>query len=285
MKKLKKILSITLLFSVMLAFGAFKVHAATQLLEIHHIKVGQGDSTYVELPDGTDILIDAGKSGAGTTVVNYLKAQEPTIDIEYLIATHPDADHVGGMQSVFNSLKVKNFLYPTDTASTTITWTNVVNLAKKEGCVIANAASGKTFNIAGVIIKFIQPNTNYSTDNGDSVVTYIDYRYAEILLTGDIDSKTESDMVVKALVPNVDFIGVPHHGSSYSSTLNFVKKADPECAVISVGTNSYGHPGSTIITRYKSIGSKVYRTDLNGTLVYRTDGYTAKINTLSLPIK
>ena len=91
----------------------FISNANAQQLEVHHINVGQGDATYIELPDGSDVLIDAGKSSYGDDVVNYLKNQESNIDIEYLISTHPDADHVGGMQDIFKDLKVKNFYWPT----------------------------------------------------------------------------------------------------------------------------------------------------------------------------
>lgn len=282
-KKLGIILSSVLLALNLSTYNT--TEAATQQLEVHYINVGQGDATYIELPDGTDILIDSGRSGSGQAIVNYLKSQETSIDIEYLIATHPDADHVGGMKSVFPSLRVKNFYYPKDVPSSTITWKDVLSLANKEGCRIIDANSGVSLSIAGVTIKLIQPKIDYSTDNYDSVVTFIDYKNAEFLFTGDIEMKVEADLVSKKLVSNVDFMSVPHHGSKYSSSLNFLKIADPEYSIISVGKNSYGHPSADIINRYKSIGSKIYRTDVNGNVVIKTDGSTAKINNTSIAIK
>lgn len=282
-KKLGIILSSVLLALNLSTYNT--TEAATQQLEVHYINVGQGDATYIELPDGTDILIDSGRSGSGQAIVNYLKSQETSIDIEYLIATHPDADHVGGMKSVFPSLRVKNFYYPKDVPSSTITWKDVLSLASKEGCRIIDANSGVSLSIAGVTIKLIQPKIDYSTDNYDSVVTFIDYKNAEFLFTGDIEMKVEADLVSKKLVSNVDFMSVPHHGSKYSSSLNFLKIADPEYSIISVGKNSYGHPSADIINRYKSIGSKIYRTDVNGNVVIKTDGSTAKINNTSIAIK
>lgn len=282
-KKLGIILSSVLLALNLSTYNT--TEAATQQLEVHYINVGQGDATYIELPDGTDILIDSGRSGSGQAIVNYLKSQETSIDIEYLIATHPDADHVGGMKSVFPSLRVKNFYYPKDVPSSTITWKDVLSLASKEGCRIIDANSGVSLSIAGVTIKLIQPKIDYSTDNYDSVVTFIDYKNAEFLFTGDVEMKVEADLVSKKLVSNVDFMSVPHHGSKYSSSLNFLKIADPEYSIISVGKNSYGHPSADIINRYKSIGSKIYRTDVNGDVVIKTDGSTAKINNTSIAIK
>lgn len=102
--------------------STFISSANSQQLEVHHINVGQGESIYIEFPDGTDALIDAGKSNYGNTVVNYLKEQESNMDLDYLIATHPDSDHVGGMPNVFKSLNVKNFIYPKDAAHDTKTW-------------------------------------------------------------------------------------------------------------------------------------------------------------------
>lgn len=280
MKSKKKIIStflLALVFNVSITSSSF-INAATKQLEVHYINVGQGDATYIELPDGTDILIDSGTIGSGATIVKYLKAQEKDIDIEYLIATHPDADHIGGMQSVFKELKIKNFYYPKDAVSNTKTWKAVLDLTKKEKCNIVDANKSKGVIISGVSIKFIQPKVDYSTDNNDSVVTYLKYKNADFLFTGDIESKVEKDLLSAKLVSNVDFMTVPHHGSKSSSTSSFVKKIKPKYSIVSVGKNSYGHPNSDVLKRYTQIKSKIYRTDKNGNIIVKTDGYTAKIN-------
>lgn len=257
----------------------FISNANSQQLEVHHIDVGQGESIYIELPDGSDVLIDAGKSNYGSTVVNYLKEQEKNIDIEYLIATHPDADHVGGMQEVFKELNIKNFIYPTDAPHDTKTWQNVLSLADSEGCTIKDSTPGTTFNIGGATMKFIQPSVDYRDNNDDSVVTYLEYKDVNFMFTGDIEAEAEKDMVAQNLVIDVDFMSVPHHGSKGSSTEAFLAKAKPEYAIVSVGAdNSYGHPSADALNRYNAIGSKVYRTDQLGDIVIKTDGNTATIN-------
>ena len=228
-KIISSILSLALVGSNLLISNA-----NTQQLEVHHINVGQGESIYIELPDGSDMLIDAGKSNQGSTVVNYLKNQENNIDLEYLIATHPDADHVGGMKQVFEDLNVKNFIYPKDAPHDTQTWQNVLSLASSEGCSIQDGTPGATFNVGGATMKFIQSSTDFSDNNDDSIVTYLDYNNAEFLFTGDIEATAEKEMVSKGLVPNVDFMSVPHHGSKGSSTAEFVTKVDPEYAIVSV---------------------------------------------------
>lgn len=272
-KFLSSVLSIALVGSNLLISNA-----NTQQLEVHHINVGQGESIYIEFPSGDDVLIDAGKSNQGSTVVNYLKNQESNIDIEYLIATHPDADHVGGMQQVFKDLNVKNFIYPKDAPHDTQTWQNILSLASSEGCAIQDGAPGTTFNIGGATLKFIQSSTDFSDNNDDSIVTYLDYKNTEFLFTGDIEETAEKDMVSKGLVPDVDFMTVPHHGSKGSSTSEFLAIADPEHAIVSVGQNSYGHPTTDALNRYSAIGAKVYRTDQLGNIVVKTDGNTATIN-------
>lgn len=277
MKFKERFLSVALSIGL-IAGSTFVSLADTNQLEVHHINVGQGESIYIEFPDGTDALIDAGKSNYGDTVVNYLKSQENNMDLEYLIATHPDADHIGGMQSVFKDLNVKNFIYPKDAPHDSKTWANVLSLASSEGCNIQDGKTGIAFDIGGASMKFIQPEKDYSDNNEDSIVTYLDYNNTEFLFTGDMESSTEKDMVSQGIVPNVDFMSVPHHGSKTSSTPTFLSVADPEYAVCSVGANSYGHPAPEVIQRYTDIGAKVYRTDVDGNVVIKTDGVSSEIN-------
>lgn len=278
MKFKKKFLSSVIALGLVVS-NMFISNANTQQLEVHHINVGQGEYIYIELPDGSDVLIDAGKSNYGSTVVNYLKEQEKNIDIEYLIATHPDADHIGGMSEVFKQLNVKNFIYPTDAPHDTKTWQNVLSLADSEGCTIKDSTPGTTFNIGGATMKFIQPSVDYRDNNDDSVVTYLEYKDVNFMFTGDIEAEAEKDMVAQNLVIDVDFMSVPHHGSKGSSTEAFLAKAKPEYAIVSVGAdNSYGHPSADALNRYNAIGSKVYRTDQLGDIVIKTDGNTATIN-------
>lgn len=276
--KFKQKFMTSLLALGLITSNLFISSANAPQLEVHHINVGQGESIYIKLPDGSDVLIDAGKSNYGNVVVNYLKEQEKDLDIEYLIATHPDADHIGGMQEVFKQLDIKNFIYPKDAPHNTQTWKNVLQLADLEGCNIDDATPGTTLDIGGAVIKFIQPTKDYSDNNDDSVVTYLDYNNTEFLFTGDIESPTEKDIIDQGLVTDVDFMSVPHHGSKGSSTTEFLAKVKPEYAIISVGDNSYGHPTADALNRYNTIGSKVYRTDQLGNIVIKTDGNTSTIN-------
>lgn len=277
MKFKQKILSGVLSLSLVVS-SLFISNAATQQLEVHFIDVGQGDATYIEMPDGTDILIDAGEGAYGNTVVNYLKEQEKDIDIEYLIATHPDSDHIGGMQKVFTDLSVKNFYYPTDAPHDTKTWNNVLSLSKSEGCKVLNATTGTTLNLGGATLKFVQPNVDYKDNNEDSVVALLDYNDTEVLLTGDAEATTEADMISEGMLMDIDVLKVGHHGSNSSTTQEFLNKVKPEYSIISVGKNNYGHPTQNILNRLTSIGSKIFRTDLNGNIVVKSDGTNINIS-------
>ena len=275
--KLKKKLS-SLVLTLALVLSSCVYSNAQQNLEVHFIDVGQGDSTYIELPDGTDILVDAGISSEGSTVVEYLKSQERNIDIEYLIATHPDSDHVGGMKEVLNELNVKNFYYPGDAESYSATWNTITAMVSLRDCNMVDVQSGTTLNISGVNIKFVHPNKDYKSTNEDSLVMLIDYNDTEILLTGDAEKQTEKDMINEGLLQDIDILKVGHHGSDSSTTQEFLNKTKPENSIISVGNNSYGHPTSNVLNRLSSVGSKVWRTDFNGNIVVSTNGntYTVK---------
>lgn len=180
-------------------------------MEVHFINVGQGDATYIELVDGTNILIDAGVANQGSTVVNYLKNQDKNIVIEYLIVTHHDADHFGGMQQVFKDLNINNFYYPMYAPHDTQTWNNVLSLANAEGCNIYDAKSGTTLNIGGAALKFVHLDKDYSDNNEESVVVLLDYLDTEMLFTGDAESNTESDMVNQNLVPDRKKVSIKQH--------------------------------------------------------------------------
>lgn len=271
MKLSKKILSLCL--SIMISLGVYtnSYPATKQNMQITFIDVGAGDAIYIETPSGDDILIDAGVASNGTKVVNYLKSQEKNMDLEYVISTHPDADHSGGLKYVFQKMKVKKFYYPKDIPYTTATAKGIINLAKKEsGCKIYNAKTGTKIKSGGATLELVHSSKDYSTDNEDSVMTYIDYGNLEVLLTGDAEKGAES----AAKKYNVDILQVPHHGSKNSSSSSFIKRYDPEKIVISTDGKKYGHPASATLKRYANYDNNidVYRTDRNGNISIYANG-------------
>ena len=271
MKLRQKLLSLGL--ALIMSAGTYinSYPASKQNLQIEFINVGAGDAIYIETPSGDDILIDAGTADNGKKVVNYLKSQEKNMDLEYVISTHPDADHVGGLKYVFQNMKAKKFYYPKDTSYSTQTAKEVLNLAKKEaGCKIYDAKSGIKIKSGGATLEFVHSSKNYSADNEDSVMTYIDYGNLEVLLTGDAENGTEA----AAKKYNVDVLQMPHHGSAGSSSSAFIKRFDPEKVIISTDGKKYGHPSAAAINRYKNYDKNidVYRTDRNGNIAIYANG-------------
>jgi|GEM_PF-1373603 len=299
----KKILTIMLTVAVMLAFSvpvtagsaeaktaAGTAQTATAALQtagtsarttttvpklrITFVDVGAGDCTYIELPGGADILIDAGLSGKGESVVSKLDSLEPGMDLEYVISTHPDADHCGGLQSVFEEMHVKHFYYPSDAAYTTTTAKNVMSLAESENDCKVTAVSGPmtiySKDNGNIKVQFIQGSEDFDTDNADSLMTYIKYNKFDALIAGDV----EGDAQLAGKKINTDVLLVPHHGSNYTSSSAFISRYDPEAIVISTDGHKYGHPSQQAINRYFAYDPniKLYRTDIRGSITCTSTG-------------
>jgi beta-lactamase superfamily II metal-dependent hydrolase len=276
LKQFKILVALVIAFAF--SFVPSHSEAATKYMYVHFINVGQGDSIYIKAPNGEDILIDGGRNG--NTVVSYLKKQKVK-DIEVMIATHPDADHIGGLDEVLKAYKVKS-VYAPKVSSTTQTYKNLLLAVKKEGLKIKTARKGVSIPIKGVSAKFVGPVKTYSkTDTNDwSAVLRVQYNKRSFLFTGDAEFKSETDMIKSKQTLKSDVLKVGHHGAKTSTSTNFLKVVKPTYAVISVGKgNSYGHPTSATLNRLKSAKVKVFRTDKQGTIIAKTNGSTLTFNT------
>jgi len=249
-------------------------------LKVHFIDVGQGDSILIECPNGSDILVDAGVPAEGPTVVNYLKSQDIST-LYAIVETHPHEDHIGGLSNVINTFTVKN-VYATKATSTTKTYTNLQNLIKDKNLPVTNIAYGVTIPAdTSVSMTFLSPTrASYSNLNDWSGVLKVQYKDVSFLLMGDASTNVEEDLLNKCKdkLPST-VLKVGHHGSSTSTSSNFLDIVKPQYAVIEVGKdNSYGHPSVATLVRLSDAGAKVYRTDIDGTVVFTTDGKTLSIN-------
>lgn len=240
-------------------------------LSVYFLNVGQGDATYIKTPAGDDILIDAGKNEAGDVVVDYLK-QLGVDDLEIMISTHPDADHVGGLDTVLTHFKVES-VYAPKVSHTTDTFKDFLLAVKKEGLTIKEAKAGVTLPLKGVKASFVGPVKAYGDDlNEWSAVLHLAYGTNAFLFTGDAEKKSEADMIAAKKTLKADVLKTGHHGSVSSTSPALLKAVSPKYAVISVGDNSYGHPAATILNRLKSAKVTTYRTDLSGTVTAISDG-------------
>lgn len=250
--------------------------SGTGNLAVHFLDVGQGDSEFIELPDGKTMLIDAGESEYGDTIVNYIKGLGYK-KIDYLVATHPHADHIGGMAKVVQSFSIGSVYMPNAT-TTTQTYSSLLTAIKSAGLTITTAKAGvNMFNSNGLTVDIIAPvGTSYDDLNNCSAVIKLSYKNNSFLFMGDAEELSENQITANV---NADVLKVGHHGSSSSTGLAFLSKVSPKYAVISVGAgNDYGHPAQTTLDKLSGIGAIIYRTDKDGTVVFKSDGTNITVN-------
>lgn len=254
-----------------------KGYTADGKLTVRFLDVGQGDSEFVTLPNGKTMLIDAGEAEYGDRVVSDLRALGVT-KIDYLVATHPHADHIGGLPKVIESFAVGVVFMPNATA-TTQTYkkllTAIQSKGLKAGIVRAEAA---LFDEDGVTAAVVAPNSDsYDDLNNYSIVIRLSYKNNAFLFTGDAEALSEKEITANV---QADVLKVGHHGSSSSTSAAFLKRVAPKYAVIEVGAdNEYGHPAAAILKRLSSAGVAVYRTDQNGTVTMTSDGANISVTT------
>lgn len=252
--------------------------STTGRLAVHFIDVGQGDSILLQLPDRQTMLVDAGPNEAGSAVVSYL--QEQGVEkIDYLVATHPHADHIGGMDNVIQAFEIVKVYMPRVT-TTTESFESVLRSLKAKGLKITPAKAGLTIlDRNGLKISFAAPcRSGYEDLNNWSAVLKVRYGGISFLLTGDAQAESEQEMLASGADMKADVLKVGHHGSYSSTTPAFLKAVSPKYAVISVGAgNDYGHPHRETLARLASAGVKVYRTDRDGTVIFVSDGKTLTV--------
>lgn len=241
--------------------------------------VGQGDSILIQ--KGThQILIDGGPNGK--TELAQLGKYLPYFDreIEAVIATHPDRDHIAGLVDVARNYKIGRVLATgaeKDTAAFK-EWKDLLDYKKIE---IIEAMRGDEIDFGDARLKIVFPEGSVDPAAGDannkSVVARLDYGENSFLFTGDIEAPAEREILESGENIDVDFLKIAHHGSKYSSSGEFLDAASPEEAIISVGANnSYGHPTEETLGRLGSRGINILRTDEQGDIEYKCKNKNSK---------
>lgn len=248
-----------------------RANADTGLLTVHFIDVGQGDSCWLHLPNGDDVLVDGGKRAAGPTVVAYLTGRGVT-DIELMVATHGDLDHIGGFLDVLASIPVSEAWLDSQTC-TTGTCLDFYQALAEHNVVTATVRMGESYVWGEVTAIVLNPSEPlYADKNENSIVLRISYGDIDLLLTGDAETGAEGRMLGSGLPSDAEILKVGHHGSNSSSSASFLAAVAPQEAIISVGSNSYGHPRAEVLQRLTDVGAAIWRTDEDGSIVFTTDG-------------
>lgn len=247
--------------------------AGEEYLEVTFLDVGQGDAVFIETPGGRQILIDGGPDN---TVLQRLGDEMPFYDrdIDLVILTHPDRDHISGIVETLKRYEVRMVLdngIPKEDEvygayRDLIRGKNIPHYTIKEGTRIA----------LGEAIRLVTLHPGgkaYDETNNNSIVLRLDFGEDSFLFTGDIEKGAEFEMIQDGTNLDVDVLKVAHHGSKTSTTELFLEKASAEIAVISVGgDNRYGHPHASILESLKKYGIKTLRTDIEGNIQFLSTG-------------
>ncbi|OYT72866.1 MAG: hypothetical protein CFK52_03430 [Chloracidobacterium sp. CP2_5A] len=249
-----------------------------KVLYVHAIDVGQGDSHLIVTPERKAVLIDAGSAEDGPRVVAFLRRLDIR-ELDLAVATHPHADHIGGMGYVLEAVKVKSFL-DSGQEHTTLTYRRMLEAVKKHVGRITIAKAGQRFILDnGIALSVLGPrqpwlqNVSGSDLNANSILLRLDYGNFSMLFTGDAEDETEARLLSDEAPIDVKALKVAHHGSRHSTKELFLRAAKPEIAIISCGaTNRYGHPAQATLDRLRRAGVTLYRTDLHGDITIAANG-------------
>src|SRR5947207_2232459 len=265
---------------------------------------GEGDSILIVSPTGTSVLIDAGDAGKGKVILDALKRYKIN-KLDYFVATHPHPDHIGGADEVIKAIKVATVIdngvdlstpkpsptpvkkgakpapTPAPTKRNRVQSINSFfdeykDAVDKSGALHEKAEAGKKYDLGGgAVVTVIAPTEPFFTKeqmkaggnetNANSIVLRLDYGDFSMLFMGDAEDQTEARLLSKDLNLKASVIKIAHHGSKYATSENFLKRVQPEAAIISDGEwNRYGHPAQSVLDRLKAMNAKVFRTDLQG---------------------
>ena len=255
---------------------------ALEGLTVHYIDVGQGDSTLLEF-DGFSMLIDAGNWNS-KEAVDYLKQQEIQ-DIDIVVGTHPDADHIGQLAQVIGEFEVGEVWMSGNTSSSN-TFLNVLQAIEASGSEYVEPRSGDVFDVGPMQIEVLYPDEITGAANEESVSLKMTYGEIRLVFTGDAGIKQEQEMIDSGMDLDAEILHLGHHGSNTSTSPAFLEAVTPEVAIYSAGAdNSYGHPHAEVIAAVENAGATVYGTDVNGTIIVETDGesYNVKIQQEGVP--
>lgn len=277
-RAIKPIFIIALIFTLLFVITLPLSSESHNLLKVHFINVGQGDSILIQVND-KNMLIDSGPKNSSKTLLNYLNSQNIS-NLNYVIATHPHEDHIGGMSFVINKYSINKFYAPKVTQSTKTFEQMIESLQNKKLSIIPINDNTTSIDLGpNTKTTIYSPiSTSYENLNNYSPVIRVQYFNNSFLFTGDAAFESEKEILQKGSDINADVIKIGHHGSSTSTSPDFLKAVNPKIAVISVGKNNdYGHPSSETLNLLKRNNIKVYRTDLDGTIVMTSNGNKIKM--------
>lgn len=251
----------------------FKETENTNTLDITYLDVGQADAILIQ-NEGHNMLIDAGNNEDGPLLVQYFKEQNMT-KFDYLIATHPHEDHIGGMDDIIKNFDIEKIYMPNVT-TTTKTFLDVLNAMEEKNMTFDVPNIGQNFALGHTLFQVMYTESDKKNLNNSSIILKANFKNTSYLFTGDATSEVEKKILSKDIKATVLKVG--HHGSKYSTTTEFLNKVNPKYAIISVGkNNSYNHPNQITIDKLTKKNIEIHRTDQEGSIFLKSDGKTINI--------
>ena len=274
---MKKILSSLLLMLLMFTAGCGTIASAENLL-VYFLDVGQADAAILQCGDEV-MMIDGGESSDSSLIYSYLTKTLGITHIDYMIATHPHSDHIGGLSGALNACSV-GVVYSPVRSYDSKQFSSLVKYTQKQGRDLTVPEVGDSFAFGDAQVQFLSPMKEYSNINDCSIVVRITHGNNTFLFTGDAEWDAEHDMVDSGYDLSAAVLKVGHHGSDTSSSYVFLREVMPKYAVISCGKdNSYGYPTEAVLSRLREVSAQIFRTDLQGEVVFVSDGTTLSFGT------
>lgn len=255
------------LFILLLIFST-----ASADLEAHFLDVGHGDCTIITC-DGEAMIIDGGNAGCSGLVFNYLKNNGIT-DLKYAVATHPDADHIGGLPAAFHASNVRMLLSPIETSDEN-RFNVLLNTARQKSVPLVVPEAGTVYSLGSSQVTVISPVIKFADSNDISIVLRIDHGKSSFLLMGDASTAVERDLIARKSNLDADVLKVSHHGSDTATSTAFLNAVTPDIAVISCAANS-GAPSWNVL--YALADKRILTTAQKGTIILRSDAETLSIS-------
>jgi len=276
-KKIVRVLIVFLFINFVLLIYFSSYHQSQDRLKVIFFDIGQGDTILIKTPQNKNILIDGGPDkGIIYKIDQYLPINNRQIDL--MILTHPDPDHFTGLAEVLSRLKVKKIITngAQDNSPAYLLFEKLIKEKELTPLVIKKPL--KIDLGEDLFLDFFWPqedleNKVLGDNNYFSLVFKMVFKKTSFLFTGDADEKAEEEIISLEENLKVDVLKVAHHGSKYSSSLDFLRKVKPQYAVISSGKNNkFGHPNLRVLKNLETVGAKVFRTDELGDIIFETDG-------------
>ena len=242
------------------------------LLTVHFIDVGEGDAILLIQGDYS-MLVDGGSVEMGTTVFTYLR-DNGVQRLEYLVASHPFVDHIGGLPDVLRRISVRNVLLPM-VYHDTPAYNAFLSAVEDSGANVAVPFTGHTFTLGNAIVTILSPNPTDEWENraNYSIVMRVEFGSTSFLLMGDAMREVEANLLDSTAHLSADVLKVARHGTSSATTSGFLDAVNPSIAIISAGEDN-SFLSQEVLRRLNNAETHVFRTDLNGTIVITSDGTT-----------